>query len=293
MCRQVVGNKKGYLLIDKEYGELEHFLGWLVFERGGSGNGILLMKDNKIIKFKKNIDLSIEEISNDLRTTDYDYALFHTRLASVGSVCRSNVHPFVFSPNFALAMNGGENCNDLVLKNKRPDMTDAEMIARAMFETGEHPKKFLDEHTKRTAYTGICNGKPYVYTQNEELMMLLKKGDAFLFSSDFPWQFYGKNIYSFDIDKSLYWEAGMELPTSIRETIDANELMNGELKDEAILDVIKSHPEYKEIIKRIFSQLDKTIDTAETVYALDNGIKQESIDRNIPVKTLFRLEEKS
>ena len=289
MCRQVVGNKKGYLLIDKDYGGLEHFLSWLVFERGGNGNGILFIKNNKIFKFKKNTELSIEEIANDLRTTDYDYALFHTRLASVGSVCRSNVHPFVLSEDFALAMNGGENCNDLDVKDKRPDMTDAELIAKEMFYTKEHPKEFLDKHTTRSAYTGVYQGKPYVYTQNEELMMLLKKEDAFLFSSDFPWQYYGKNIYSFDRNYSLYWEAGMELPTHIQETIDANEFINGSLKNETLLDVIKTHPKYKEIIRRIFYQLDKVVDTAETIYALDHGIKQEDIDRNILVKTLFRL----
>lgn len=289
MCRQVVGNKKGFLSIDKDYGGLEHFLSWLVFERGGSGNGILFIKDNRIFKFKKNVDLSIEEIANDLRTTDYDYALFHTRLASVGSVCRSNVHPFVFSPDFALAMNGGENCNDLDVEDKRPDMTDAELIAKSMFKTKEHPKEFLDKHTKRTAYTGVYHGKPYVYTQNEDIMMLFKKGDAFLFSSDFPWQYYGKNIYSFDINHSLYWEAGMELPTNIRETADANELLNGTHKNETLLDAIKAEPNYKEILKRIFYQLDKVVDTAETVYALDHGIKQEDINRNIQVKTLFKI----
>ena len=289
MCRQVVGNKKGYLSIDKDYGGLEHFLSWLVFERGGSGNGIIFIKDNKISKFKKNIDLSIEEIANDLRTTDYDYALFHTRLATVGSVCRSNVHPFVFSQDFALAMNGGENCNDLDSKDKRPDMTDAELIAKVMFETGEHPKKFLDKHTTRSAYTGVHNGKPFVYTNNKDIMMLFKKDDAFLFASDFPWQYYGKNIYSFDMNGPLYWEAGMELPTNIRETFDANELLNGKSKDKTLQDAIKTHPEYKEIIKRIFYQLDKVIDTAETIYALDHRIKQEDIDRNIQVKTLFKL----
>ena len=46
MCRQVLGNKKGYMTIDKEYGGLEKFLNWLVFERGGNGNGILFVKDN-------------------------------------------------------------------------------------------------------------------------------------------------------------------------------------------------------------------------------------------------------
>lgn len=289
MCRQVVGNKKGFLSIDKEYGGLEHFLSWLVFERGGNGNGVIFIKNNQIFKMKKNIDLSIEEIANDLRTTNYDYALFHTRLASVGSVCRSNVHPFVFSPDFALAMNGGENCNDLDSTDKRPDMTDAELIARVMFDTGAHPKEFLDKHTKKSAFTGVYQGKPYVYTQNKGIMMLFKKGEAFLFSSDFPWQYYGKNIYSFNGDNPLYWEAGMELPTNIQETFDANELVNGDAKDDTLRDAIQAHPEYKEIVKRVFYQLDKVIDTAETRYALDNRMKQEDIDRNILVKTLFQL----
>lgn len=289
MCRQVVGNKKGFLSIDKEYGGLEHFLSWLVFERGGNGNGIIFIKDNKISKFKKNTNLSIEEIANDLRTTNYDYALFHTRLASVGSVCRSNVHPFVFSEDFALAMNGGENCNNLDTKDKRPDMTDAELIARVMFDSGVHPKTFLDKHTSRSAYTGVYHGKPFVYTQNKDIMMMFQKQDAFLFSSDFPWQFYGKNIYSFDIDGSLYWEAGMELPKNIQETFDANELLNGDLKNETIQTAIKEHPEMKELIRRVFYQLDKEIDTAETIYALDHRIQQEDIDRNILIKTLFGL----
>lgn len=289
MCRQVVGNKKGYLTIDKEYGGLEHYLSWLIFERGGSGNGIIFVKNNRIIKFKKDIDLSVEEIAKDLRKTDYDYALFHTRLATVGSVCRSNVHPFVFSPTFSLAMNGGEDCNTIDTENKRPDMTDAELIARVMFETNSHPKEFLDKHTKGGAYTGIYNGKPYVYTHNKDIMMLLKKDDAFLFSSDFPWQYYGKNIYTFDFKDSLYWEEKMKLPTNIRETFDAKKLINGPYKNNILSDVIKEHPEYKEIIKRILYQFDKEVDTAETIYALNKGIKQEDIDRNIHVKTLFRL----
>lgn len=289
MCRQVVGNKKGYLTIDKEYGGLEHYLSWLVFERGGNGNGIVFVKDNRIIKFKKDINLSIEEIAEDLRNTDYDYALFHTRLASVGSVCRSNVHHFVFSPDFALAMNGGENCNDLGKNYKRPDMTDAELIARTLFESKENPKDFLHQHTKRSAFTGIYKGKPFVYTQNKDIMMLFQKGDAFLFSSDFPWTYYGKNIYTIDFDKNFYWEEGMKLPSSIHETFDANELVNGVYQNDTIVDAINKNPEYRKLISRILYQFDKEIDTAETIYAQEKRINQEDIDRNISVKELFKI----
>ncbi len=289
MCRQVVGNKKGYITIDKEYGCLEHYLSWLVFERGGSGNGIVFVKDKRIIKFKKDIDLSIEEIADDLRKIDYDYALFHTRLATVGSVCNSNVHHFVFSPQFAFAMNGSENCSNLDQSDKRPDMTDAELIGRKMFESNEHPKEFLEKHTIGGAYTGLYNGKPFVFTHNKDIMMLFKKDDAFLFSSDFPWNYYGKNIYTFDFKNSLYWEEGMKLPINIKETFDANELINGNCNNEKLLDAINKNPEYRKILSRILYQFDKEIDTAETIYALDKGIKQDDIDRNISVKKLFKI----
>jgi hypothetical protein len=188
-------------------------------------------------------------------------------------------------------MNGGENCNDLDASYKRSDMTDAELIARCMFESGEHPKDFLHKHTKRSAFTGIYEGKPYVYTQNKDIMMLFKKGDAFLFSSDFPWTYYGKNIYSFDFDKELYWEEGMDLPSNIRETFDANELVNGPCKNDLIMDAIKGNSEYRKLISRILYQFDKEIDTAETIYAQDKGIKQEDIDRSISVKELFKIKD--
>ena len=289
MCRQVVGNKKGYMTIDREYGGLEHYLSWLIFERGGNGNGIVFVKDKRIIKFNKDINLSIGEIANDLRKIDYDYALFHTRLATVGSVCRSNVHHFVFSPEFAFAMNGSENCSDLDQRDKRPDMTDAELIGRKLFESKEHPYDFLDKHTIGGAYTGLYNGKPFVFTHNKDIMMLLKKGDAFLFSSDFPWQYYGKNVYSFDFDDSLYWEEGMEIPTNIKETFDANELINGPCKNEKLLEAINNNTDYKKLVSKILYQFNKEIDTAETIYALDRGIKQDDIDRNISVKRLFKI----
>lgn len=289
MCRQVVGNKKGYMTIDKEYGGLEHYLSWLIFERGGSGNGIVFVKDKKIAKFNKDLNLSVEEIANDLRQIDYDYALFHSRLATVGSVCRSNVHHYVFSPEFAFAMNGSENCSDLDLNDKRPDITDAELIGRKMFDSKENPKDYLDKHTYGGAYTGLYRGRPFVYTHNKDIMMLLKKDDAYVFSSDFPWQYYGRNIYTFDFDNTLYWEEGMELPTNIHETFDANELINGPYKNDSLKDAINENPEYKKLLSRILYQFDKEIDTAETIYALDKGVKQDDIDRSISVKKLFKI----
>ena len=76
-----------------------------------------------------------------------------------------------------LELDAGDICMQEKIKIT-PDMTDAELIAKVMFHTGEHPKEFLDKHTTRSAYTGVCNGKPYVYTQNKDIMMLFKKEDG-------------------------------------------------------------------------------------------------------------------
>ncbi len=289
MCRQVLGNKKGYMTIDQEYGGLENFLNWLVFERGGNGNGILFVKDNTIIKFKKDLDLDIHEIAEDIRNLDYDYALFHTRLASVGSVIRSNVHHFVYSPKFALAMNGAADYINIKEEQYyRPDMTDAEKIAQTIYLNNLEPKKSFDEHTYRTAFTGVYDGKAYMYTSNFNMMKLFKKDDAFLFSSDFPWQFYGDNIYEFVGNSPVYWEEGMPLPTCIKKTANANLLLSKTFSNVRIKDAVRNNPEVRDLVTAIFSQLEKEYDTCETIYAQKKGIEQEEIDPNTPVKKFIR-----
>ena len=51
MCRQAIFNKKGMELIEKQYGGIEYFINWLIVERGGNGNGLVLFKDGKIKEF--------------------------------------------------------------------------------------------------------------------------------------------------------------------------------------------------------------------------------------------------
>ena len=57
--------------------------------------GVALLKDNKIIKIEKGVKLDVRDIAQLLRKTDYDWALFHTRLASIGTISDENCHPFV------------------------------------------------------------------------------------------------------------------------------------------------------------------------------------------------------
>lgn len=45
--------------------------------------GFALLKDKQIIKMEKGVNLDVRDIAKVLRKTNYDWALFHTRLASV------------------------------------------------------------------------------------------------------------------------------------------------------------------------------------------------------------------
>lgn len=48
--------------------------------------GFALMKNKKIIKVEKGVNLDVRNIAKILRNTDYDWALFHTRFASMGNI---------------------------------------------------------------------------------------------------------------------------------------------------------------------------------------------------------------
>ena len=87
--------------------------------------GFALMKNKKLIKFEKGVNLDVREIAKILRNTDYDWALFHTRLASIGEKCDENCHPFKRG-NMVMAMNGTERSVSFLSKiNDITDTTDA------------------------------------------------------------------------------------------------------------------------------------------------------------------------
>ena len=100
----MVGNRESILEYDRKYSML-FLLEYLERNLGGHGNGLVLIKNHKIVFFKKGVSYTVTEIYDELIKNDYDYALFHTRLASIGEINDNNCHPFVNS-NTALAMNG-------------------------------------------------------------------------------------------------------------------------------------------------------------------------------------------
>ena len=82
MCRLVLMNKEGEKQIDMQYG-LDKYLKYLEKQLGGHGNGYALMKDGKVIKFEKGVNLDVRDIAKTFKKTNYDWALFHTRLATI------------------------------------------------------------------------------------------------------------------------------------------------------------------------------------------------------------------
>ena len=73
------------------------------------------MKNKKIIKVEKGVNLDVRNIAKILRNTDYDWALFHTRLASMGNICDQNCHPFR-RKDVVMAMNGTEKSVNFLSK---------------------------------------------------------------------------------------------------------------------------------------------------------------------------------
>ena len=93
MCRIVLMNKQGERELDKKYG-LDKYLKFLEEQLGGHGNGFAMLKNKNIIKLEKGVNLDVRDIANTMKNTDYDWAIFHTRLASVGEKNDKNCHPF-------------------------------------------------------------------------------------------------------------------------------------------------------------------------------------------------------
>lgn len=190
MCRLVLMNKNGEKEIEKNYG-LTEFLGYLERSFGGHGNGVALLKNGKVTCLQKGVNLSVKEISNTIKKNNYDWCIFHTRLASVGSKSDKNCHPFRIGTE-VMAMNGTERTEKLLTKVK--DITDTEAILKVKekFDLEVPALKNLS-----SIFVGFSKGKPYIVANNTHNIKLLhkKSNNSIVFASEFPDKF-KKNIYA-------------------------------------------------------------------------------------------------
>lgn len=93
MCRLVLMNKKE----KKKQKKIWYAKFPDLFRKsfGGDGNGYALMKNSKVIKIEKGLNLSTKDIATRIKKINYDWCIFHTRYASVGIKSNQNCHPFL------------------------------------------------------------------------------------------------------------------------------------------------------------------------------------------------------
>lgn len=181
MCRLLLMNKNGEREIEKSYG-LTNFLKYLEEQMGGHGNGYALMKDKKVTVLDKGLKLNVKEISRVVRNSDYDWCIFHTRLASVGKKCDENCHPFK-KGNEVMAMNGTEYGVELVSDVKEITDTEAVLDLKVLYNWEIPALRNL-----RSIFVGFSKGKPYVVANNTRNIKLLNNvnKNAIVFASNFP-----------------------------------------------------------------------------------------------------------
>jgi len=171
--------------------------------------GFALMKNKKVIKLEKGVNLGVRNIAKTLRNTDYDWALFHTRLASMGDICNQNCHPFKQN-NIIMAMNGTERTVSFLSKIK--EITDTEAILETI---NKYNLSLGALKNFSSIFMGFFNEKPFVVADNTYNIKILnnKKNNALVFASSFPTKF-KYNIYK--PTENFIWTGG-KLPNVLEK----------------------------------------------------------------------------
>lgn len=159
MCRLALFNKKFMSVYGKE--KMLGFLNQLEKSCGGHGNGILFIKDNKIELEAKGMDLEnnliVSALFNKIEEMP-DWFLYHTRVASKGSVSDSNCHPYLNEDeSFALMMNGTISSFGAFGKYMG-DITDTEVLFKTI-DTFNVDLEVLTELDPR--FIGFKDGKVF------------------------------------------------------------------------------------------------------------------------------------
>lgn len=204
MCRLALMNNIGIRYIEREYG-LEKFFNYLERQLGGHGNGICFIYNDGSYYINKGVGLTNAEIAEDvlLKIKHLKWIIYHTRLASVGSINDRNCHPFN-NNNRVMAMNGTEREYKVVNKN----LTDTENILLATKNITTGTRKY------HSVFLGYENGKVFANRNCGSLEYIPCDKDGMIFASKFP-----KEYYAFE---DIY-----EAPQSF---VEGTEIDNSELK---------------------------------------------------------------
>lgn len=210
MCRLFIANQKDYYLYDRSHGIL-HLMEHLEKQCGGHGNGYALVKDKQIIKYAKGESLTNEEIYHAIKgVRDWDYVLYHTRIASIGNRSDSNCHPFIDNDN-ALAMNGtAYEFNDVA---EVMEKTDTELIFKLIKDLV--PTKTTQALAVLGAiFVGFSRGKPYAVKGRGDLACYTKGSGSF-HASTFP-----KDVPHKTLGKGYIWLNGNVIQKTAPVVVD-------------------------------------------------------------------------
>ena len=175
MCRMLLANRegieelKGALAAIPGCSTLEKYLGDLELRDGGQGNGYALLKDGRVTRLEKGVNLGVAEVARVMEKEDYDWILFHTREASTGSVSDANGHPFraVGKADLLAGVNGNEK-ELAALARAAGGITDSEFIIRLVAEMGLPLEETLSIYESN--FFGFYNGKPFVKKGNRDML---------------------------------------------------------------------------------------------------------------------------
>lgn len=149
-------------------------------EFGGHGNGLALIKKGKI-SIEKGTAVTCHELAEKAKNEKYDILVFHTRIASIGSINDDNCHPFVHG-DWVIAMNGTESWVRPIaeLYNKTDTEVICEILDRAPDADLEDKLRWLTAHTD-SVFVGTYKGTPFVVNAGGDLCYW----DG-IFASSFP-----------------------------------------------------------------------------------------------------------
>lgn len=184
MCRLALMNNAGIRHIEKEYG-LENLFNHLERQLGDHGNGVCFIYNDGSYFVRKGVELTNKEIVEEIlmKINHIKWIIYHTRLASVGSISDRNCHPFI-NEGRVMAMNGTER--DYIIVNK--NLTDTENI---LITTNNITKGTREYHS---VFLGYENGKVFANKNYGSLEYIPCENGGRIFASTFPIEYYVRDM---------------------------------------------------------------------------------------------------
>lgn len=206
MCRLAMMNNEGVRYIEKEYG-LEKLFNYLEKQLGGHGNGVCLIYNDGSYYIDKGVNLTNADIAYEILASidSLKWIIYHTRLASIGSINDENCHPFD-NKGRVMAMNGTERNYNVVNKN----LTDTENILLSTDDITNGTKKY------NSVFLGYEDGKVFANKNHGSLKYIHCKNGGKIFASNFPEEYYTNDVV-YEAPQSFVEGAKMNPLTKVKQ----------------------------------------------------------------------------